>query len=150
MYILNNIHDRQYRNEHPDISNVVFDISEKQIKNVKNSDWNTIKEGSIVCVIKSSRKISTFFVVDSLTNTATADQKHGEIQVLTGRVIAKLASDENMTTVLNRHGVTHPHLPKNKFGAGLCVANIGNGLDDLPVKIAGGETNLGDVIASHA
>lgn len=150
MYILNNINDRQYRKEHPGISNVVFDISEKQLKSSKNNDWNAITAGSIVCVVKSSRKISTFFVVESNTRAETADQEQGVAYVITGRVIAKLVNDENMTTLLNRHGVTHPHLPKNKFGVGLCVANIGDGLDNLSVKIAGGVANLGEVIANHA
>ncbi len=65
MYLLNNIHDRDYRKEYPDIRNVIFDISEKQLKSPKNNDWNNLLEGEIVCVVKSSRKISIFFIVES-------------------------------------------------------------------------------------
>ena len=56
MFILSNINDRNYRKEYPDINHVVFDITEKQLKNLKNNDWNDISEGSIVCVVQDSRK----------------------------------------------------------------------------------------------
>ena len=97
---------------------------------------------------KTQEKISTFFVVESNTITEVVDPENGATYVITGRVIAKLVNDENMTTLFNRHAVDHPSLPKNKFKVGFIVANIGNSLDNLPVKATSGVMKLGLVVAS--
>lgn len=138
MYILNNIHDRNYRSIYKEIENVIFDISEKQISNTKNSAWNEISVGSIVCVVRSSRKISTFFRVKSKYGIGDTDPDYGETYVLTGEVIAKLTKEADMTTLLNKYDVTHPYLPDNKFSIGFNVANLGNSLDKLAVGVKGG------------
>ena len=150
MYILNNIHNRNYNKEYQDINNVIFDISEKQLTNVKNKDWNDISKGNVVCIVKSSKKISTFFVVDSNIATGIVSPEDGETYVLTGHVIAKLQYDESIFSLFNKHGVSHPYLPNNKFSIGCIVANIGNSLDNLSVKIFSGVATLGDVAANHA
>ena len=150
MYILNNIYDRNYKKEYPDFDNVIFDISEKQLNNAKNKDWKDISKGNIVCVVKSSRKISTFFLVESIKATGIISSENGEAHVITGRVIAKLKKEEGMSSLLNKHNVVHPYLPKNKFGIGLNVANIGNSLDSLSVHVSGGISNLGEVVANYA
>ena len=54
MFLLNNIYDRPYADIYPDIRNVVFDISDAQLKNAKNQDWHKIGTGSLVCVVNSS------------------------------------------------------------------------------------------------
>ena len=48
-----------------------------------------------------------------------------------------------MTTLFNKHDITHPHLPDNKFSIGFNVANINSALDSLEVRTKLGVTNLG-------
>ena len=150
MYILNNKHDRNYKKEYTYFDNVIFVISENQLNNTKNKDWKDISKGSIVCVVKSSKKISTFFLVESNLSTGINSSEDGEDHVITGRVIAKLKKSENITVLFNKHKVVHPYLPKNKFGVGFIVANIGNSLDSLSVQVSNGTSSLGEVITSYA
>src|SRR5207244_3367405 len=89
MFLLNNIHDRDYAAIYPDIGNVVFDISDAQLKSTKNRDWYDIGNGSIVCVVNSSRKISTFYRIDANIRTEMTDES-GNQHVVTGSVVAKL------------------------------------------------------------
>ena len=145
MFILNNIHDRNYKAFYPNIKNVIFDISDKQLNNEKNKDWNKIKKGSIVCVIKSSRKFSTFYKVDENFKTNKCDPVDGYAHVLIGEVIAKTINDEDMESLLNRFNVEHPYLPGNKFSIGFNVADLGDKLGQLIVKTKDGESILNTI-----
>jgi hypothetical protein len=145
MFILNNINDRDYRNDYPTISNVIFDISEKQLGNQKNAAWNDISEGSIVCVVKSSRKISTFFKIKSKFSLGYDDPEYGETHVLTGEVIAKLERGSDMEAFLNLHKVSHQYLPGNKFSIGFNVADIGHSIDSVSVISGAGQSTIGQL-----
>jgi hypothetical protein len=150
MFILNNINGRKYRSIYPDLKNVIFDMSDKQLSNAKNKDWSSISKGSIVCVIGSSRRISTFCVADEIIETDNIDPEEGASHVLIGRVIAKTMIDEDMSVLLKRFGVSHPHLRGNKFSIGFNVAYLEESFDDLPVKVKNGESTLKEVIESQA
>jgi hypothetical protein len=63
MFLLINIHDRKYKPLYPGIRDVIFDIPENQLNNIKNHDWQQIKSGGVVGGVNSTRKISTFYVV---------------------------------------------------------------------------------------
>jgi hypothetical protein len=136
MFLLNNIHDRKYRPIYPDIPGVIFDISDKQLANVKNHDWNQIEPGNIACVVNSSRKISTFCKVTTRYKTDVVEHD-GHLHVVTGVVIAKLHDDIDMTTLLNRFGIKSKYLKGNQFSIGFNVANLRSDLDALIVKIEG-------------
>jgi len=148
MFLLNNIRDRDYRKDYPNINNVIFDISEKQLSNEKNSDWYKLKKGSIACVVKSTRKVATFFVVESVIKTGINDDSLGELNVVTGRVVAKLSPSKDMTGLLNSYKVSHIYLPNNKFSIGFNIASIGDGLNNLSVKAKTGNTTIGLLSAS--
>ena len=94
MYIFNNIHDRDYKSEYPEETKVIFDISEKQIGNAKNSDWSSLTSGDIACVVTSSRKISTFFKVTEIKGLGDSHPTDGETFILRGEVVAKLPKEE--------------------------------------------------------
>jgi hypothetical protein len=146
MFLLNNIHDRNYKKFYPDANKVIFDISQKQLSNVKNSPWNDIKQGDIVCVVKGSRKISTFYQVTSKFGLKDNDPEYGETFLLTGEVIAKLENEINMETLLNRLNVEHKYLPDNKFSIGFNVACLSNCFDSVLVKTRSGSVPLGALI----
>lgn len=146
MFILNNINDRNYKVIYKDINNVIFDISQKQLENTKNKDWFDITQGDIVCIVKSSRKICTFYIVDENKKTDIFEPKDGASHIITGKVIAKTLKEEEMSSILNRLGVEHPYLPNNKFSIGFNVANLHNQMNDLPVKTKDGQTTLKAVI----
>lgn len=150
MFILSNIHDRNYKDIYPDIENVIYDISDKQLNNEKNKDWKKISIGSIVCVIKSSRKISTFYKVDKNTKTNIHDPVDGYAHVLIGKVIGKTIKDEDMEFLLNRFDVNHPYLPSNKFSIGFNVADIGGKLGDLAIKTKDGECFVKEIDVKQA
>lgn len=57
MFLLNNIHDRDYKSIYPNIKNVIFDLSDDQLRNKKNSSWKRIHKGAIVCVVKRLRNV---------------------------------------------------------------------------------------------
>jgi hypothetical protein len=149
MYILNNINDRNYKSEYKDIRNVIFDISEKQLENNKNKDWFDITHGNIVCVIKSSRKICTFYIVEENKKTKIIDPIYGATHVITGKVIAKTLKEEDMSSILNRLGVSHPYLPNNKFSIGFNVAYVGEQMNELPVKTKNGQETLKTVVENN-
>ncbi len=134
MYIFNNIHDRDYKSEYPEETKVIFDISEKQIGNAKNSDWSSLTSGDIACVVTSSRKISTFFKVTEIKGLGDSHPTDGETFILRGEVVAKLPKEDDMQKILTKFKVQHKYLPKNQFSIGFNVANLGRLLDGLGVK----------------
>jgi hypothetical protein len=137
MFLLNNIYDRPYDKLYPKIPRVVFDISKSQLGNVKNADWGKIGPDSIVCVVNSSRKISTFWRIDR--NFEAELDGETELQhVITGMVVAK-APDPDMTPLLNKFKVSSRYLPKNQFSIGFNVADLGSALDDLEVTVRDGQ-----------
>jgi len=143
MFLLNNIRDRDYRKHYPNINNVIFDISEQQLLNARNSDWGKLRKGSIACVVKSTKKVATFFVVDSVIKTGIKDDSLGELSVVIGSVVAKLSPSKDMTGLLNSYKVTHNYLPNNKFSIGFNIASIGDSLNNLSVKARNGNTTIG-------
>ena len=147
MFILNNSNDRNYRKLYPDLKNIVFDISDKQLNNAKNAIWKDISEGDIVCVVTSTKKVSTFFVIDSNVPSGCTDGDSGETYIVTGHIVAKTKYEEDMTTLFNRHEVSHVNLPKNKFSVGVVVADVGESLDQVPVKTSSGATTVGEIEA---
>ncbi|MBX2850073.1 MAG: hypothetical protein KTR16_17230 [Acidiferrobacterales bacterium] len=148
---MSNIQDKNYWEIYPETEDVFFDISAKQLKNKKNQDWSTIKEGSLVCVIMSSRKVSTFFKVSAIIEIDNSDQTEESRYVLTGQVVAKSDDREDVTRLLNKFQVQHTSLPKNKIGVGFKIADIKDGWDELLVKVAdGSEKTLGEVKVDSA
>lgn len=149
MYLLSNIQDRNYWEEYPNTEGIIFDISDKELKNRKHRDWLSIEQGSIVCVILSSKKVSTFYRVTEVIETEKEDDENGRFHALTGDVVAKFDDRDDVTQLLNKMDVKHANLPKNKIGVSFKIADLGSGLDDLDVKTAGGVTQkLGELKAS--
>lgn len=153
MFLLNNIHDRDYRSIYPNIQNVIFDLSDDQLRNAKNSDWRRIHEGVIVCVIKrlenkESVNINTFYRVQRKFKTDVPDESGNLQYVIVGPVVAKLKPEEDMTTVLNRFQVSNKHLPGNKFSRGFNVADLGGQLAALQVTDGSRETTIGELEAA--
>jgi hypothetical protein len=148
MFLLNNIHNRNYKKCYPTESDVIFDISEKQLGNVKNAAWNELRKGSIVCVVTSTRKISTFFKVTEIKGLGDNDPDCGETFILLGVVIAKLMPESNMGLLLSKFSVKHQYLTNNKFSIGSNVAELGSVLDSLEVKTRSGIKNVGELKAS--
>ncbi len=150
MFLLSNIQDRNYWEDFSDIEGVIFDITDKVLKNRKNKDWFLIKEGSIACVIMSTRKVSTFYrvkeIIEQAVNNA-GDEAEKELRyLLVGEVVAKSDDREDVTRLLNKHSVSHPNLPKNKIGVAFKIADIGNGLDEIIIKTAEGSScKLGEL-----
>lgn len=149
MFLLNNIHDRNYKEVynglHPLNNKIVFDINDFQLKSKKNEDWLKIKSGNIVCVIKSSRKISTFYRIALKEVTNLDEGEKGFEHVIVGDVIAKLETPQDMTTLLNKFGIRHKYLNENKFSNGFNVVDLGSDLDELIVISNKGITKLGDL-----
>ena len=145
MFLLNNIYDRPYREIYPSIQNVVFDISDRQLENSRNADWQDITSGNVVCVVSSTRKMSTFYVVDASFKTDLLDPVQGAQHVITGKVIAKLQPELDMTSVLNKYSVNHPLLPGNKFSIGFNVANLRDALSALTLRTGKGVLTLGQI-----
>jgi hypothetical protein len=139
MFILCNVHDRNYRAIYPDIPNVIFDISDAQLGNAKNDAWHAIVPGNIVCVVKSSRRISSFYRVEAKRKTEVKAEADGFRHVITGKVIGKLPQDQDMTFWLNKHKVTSQYLPANKFSIGFNVANLGDTLDSVELVTKNGQ-----------
>jgi hypothetical protein len=144
MFLLNNIHDRNYDRVFPGLRNVRFDLSEVQISNAKNSDWQKITPGSIACVVNSTRKISTFYLIESREPTNEVEDS-SRLHVITGVVVGKLPDEPEMTTLLNRYAVRHPELPNNQFSIGFNVADLGDQLDKLKVTAHGQVLTLGEL-----
>jgi hypothetical protein len=144
MFIFSNIHERQYKKIYPDIQKVIFDICDKQLNSQKNADWHNIIAGDIACVIRSSRKLSTFYKVRSIEASDIVDPQDGTSHVLIGEIVAKAEVEQDMELVFNRYGVHHRYLPNNKFSIGFNVADLGDALDALPVRSSQGKS-LGEV-----
>ena len=142
MFLLNNIHDRDYRTIYSELDNVIFDMSDAQLSNSRNGAWHDIAQGSIICVVRSSRKISTFFRVEALRRTEVTDDNGNYQNVIIGPVVAKLPSALDMTCLLNKCKVKHPHLPDNKMSIGFNVADLGDSLGELEVITKEGSCNL--------
>ena len=145
MFLLCNVHDRDYRAIYPDIPDVIFDISDSQLSNVKNDPWNAIEPGAIVCVVKSSRRVSTFYRVEAKRKTHVKDEAGDAQHVITGPVIGKLPQDQDMTFWLNRYNVTSRYLPANKFSIGFNVANLGDALDSVELNVGGTRRTIGEL-----
>lgn len=135
MFLFNNIHDRDYRNEYPSIPNVIFDISDSQLNNVMNAPWAEIKAGDICCVVSSSRKMTIFYRVTDRFKTTKSDDHGGFQHVIIGNVVGRLSNPPSMTALLNRFNVKHKYLRKNQFTNGFNVANLGDVLGALVVQI---------------
>jgi hypothetical protein len=145
MFLLNNTHERVYAKIYPSIRHVAFDISESQLNNVRNRDWVDIVEGSIVCVVNSTRKISTFRRIDGKRSTGVVDESGNLLHVITGPVIGKLPQDVDMTTLLKNYGISHPSLPRNVFSIGFNVANLRVALDALALTTKNGMKTLAEL-----
>ncbi len=153
MFLLNNIHNRDYKSIYPNVRDVIFDLSDDQLRNAKNSDWKRIHEGAIVCVIKRIEKkesvnINTFYRVERKFRTDVPDENGSLQYVIVGPVVAKLKPEEDMTTVLNRFQVSNTHLPGNKFSRGFNVADLGDQLAALRVTDGSRETTIGELEAT--
>jgi hypothetical protein len=144
MFLLNNIRDRSYATIYPDLKNVVFDISDTQLNNVKNKVWQDIQKDSIVCVVNGTRMISTFYRIEENLKTDVVDE-NGHQHVIRGTVVAKLPKDEEMRKFLSNAGIKHPSLPRSMFSVGVNVANLHDALDSLVVKTKKGVASLGDL-----
>jgi hypothetical protein len=144
MFLLNNTHDRPYATIYPDLKNVVFDISDTQLSNAKNKDWEQIGKDSIVCVVNGTRMISTFYRVEENLKTDIVNE-NGHQHVIRGTVVAKLPKDEEMRKFLSNAGVKHPSLPRSMFSVGVHIANLSDALDALVVKTKKGVASLGDL-----
>ncbi len=142
MFIFNNIHDRNYKKIYESENKVIFDITEKQINNAKNGEWNEMAVGDIACVVGSSRKVSTFYVITEIKGLGDNDDEYGETFLLRGEVIAKPLKDQEMTTLLQKHGVEHKYLPNNQFSNGFNVGNLRDALGSLEVQTRGGIVSL--------
>jgi len=145
MFLLNNIHDKNYKKCYPTESDVIFDISEKQLGNIKNVAWSELREGSIVCVVTSTRKVSTFCKVTAIKALGDKDADCGETFLLFGVVIAKLMPESNMGLLFSKFSVKHQHLTNNKFSIGFNVADLGSVLDPLKVKTRSGVKSVGEL-----
>ena len=145
MFLLSNIRERKYRKLYPDMPNVIFDISDAQLKNKKNSDWQFLAPGTIVCVVQKTRKLSTFFRVDEKFKTDLSTPTGGALHVVTGSVAGKLDPSQNMTALLNKHGVSNPYLPNNQFSIGFNLADLGDALSDLQLDTPEGQMSMGEL-----
>lgn len=147
MFLLNNIHNRDYDSIYVGIDRVRFDLSEDQLRNARDSDWELIHEGAIVCVVTSSMKMSTFCRIERKFKADVRDE-NGDLQhVIVGDVVAKLEPARNMTAVLNEFGVSNKYLPGNQFSVGFNVAHLGHQLDSLRVTDGNKGTTIGELEA---
>lgn len=145
MFLLNNTHNKNYKKSYPTESDVIFDISEKQLGNIKNAAWNELREGSIVCVVTSTRKVSTFCKVTAIKSLGDKDADGGETFFLCGVVIAKLMPESNMGLLLSKFSVKHQYLTNSKFSIGSHVAELGSDLDSLQVKTRHGLKSISEL-----
>lgn len=144
LFLLNNIDDRKYAKIYPDFPGVVFDLNDEQLARPKNAAWTAITQNSIVCVVNSSRKVSTFYRIDN-TLRATPNDGSGEQSVIVGRVAAKI-EPYSMPALLNKFNVKHQHLSAhNQFTIGFNVADLGNQLDALEVFVNKMPVRLGSL-----
>ncbi len=136
MFLFNNIHDRNYHREYPNIPRVIFDISDAQLRNIMNSTpWNEIEAGDICCVVTGMHRMSTFYRVEERRTTTTPDSQGVLQYVITGKVVGIRDEEITMTALLNRYNVEHRYLRNNQFTIGFNVANLGDALGELVVRI---------------
>ena len=147
MFLLNNIHDRPYSRIYLGIQDVVFDMGESQLANSKNQDWLKMVAGDIACVISSTRKISTFYLISGIMDSKVVDPIEGKQYVATGKVVAKLDPAKDMTTLFNQYAVNHQYLPSNKLSIGFNVADLSNALDSLVLDTRSGKRTLAEIKA---
>ena len=145
MFLLNNTNNKNYKKSYPTESDVIFDITEKQLGNIKNAAWNELREGSIVCVVTSTRKVSTFCKVTAIKGLGDKDADCGETFLLFGVVIAKLMPESNMGLLLSKFSVNHQYLTNSKFSIGSHVAELGSDLDSLQVKPSHGLKSISEI-----
>ena len=135
MFILNNMHGRQHHKIYKTQdgqSRPIFDISDKQIKNIINVEWNELKVGDLACVVLESRKMSTIYKIDSKKEE---QDDNGEIQsVVRGHIVGKFEDENEYIDTLNNCHVTHDRLKNNKFPIGFNIANLGDQLDAVKVN----------------
>ena len=146
MFILNNKDNRDYKRIFTEVKGVIFDLSKKQISNKVNSDWLDISDGDLVCVISASRRMSTIYKVSPPMEYGEIDgEKGGVLYVITGKVVAKIPGEPEMTPLLNKFNAVHERLPRNQYSIGFNVANLGSQLDTLQVKSRTGLVSLADL-----
>lgn len=148
MFLLNNIHNRDYESVYGKVERVRFDLADSQLCNAKNSDWELIHEGAIVCVVTSSMKMSTFCRVERKFETDVPDENGSLQHVIVGPVVAKLKPESDMTAVLSRFHVSNKYLPGNKFSIGFNVADLGDQLASLGVWDGGRTITIGELEAA--
>lgn len=148
MFLLNNVHNRDYDSVYANIARVRFDLSDDQLRNARNSDWGRIHEGAIVCVVTRSMKMSTICRVEQKFKTDVPDDNGSLQHVITGPVVAKLKPEEDMTAVFNRLHVSNKYLRDSKFSIGFNVADLGEQLAALKVWDGSCWTTIGDLEAA--
>lgn len=150
MFLLNNIHNRDYETIY-NRKDVVFDLSENQLKNINNSAWRDIIKDSIVCVVTTNiqnqeRRIRNFYRIhQNFLSSVVSDNGNGYLHLITGELIARNNDNASMTALLNRYNVRHNLLPNNQFSIGFNVANLGDALNDLPLNTRDGIITLGEL-----
>jgi hypothetical protein len=147
MFILNNIHEKDHRKIYGKLDNkssAIFDISEKQINQAINSEWNEIQVGDLACIIFGSYKMSTVYRIDSI-ECAGADDENGKIYVLRGEVVGKIPNPLRYTKMLNKYQVKHEKLKNNKFSIGFNVCNLGLQLDSVEIKTNVSANTIGEL-----
>ena len=141
MFILNNIHDREYIKLYRSRGSAepIFDISQKQISLPKSGDWCDLKVGDLVSVVKSSRKLSRICQVASIGQANDEDVVHPDAadqHLIWGEPVARFKANilSDYSRILERHGVQHPHLRSYKFTVGFNIANLEGQLDLAEVE----------------
>jgi len=143
MFLLSNINNKDHKKAFPEESDVIFDISAKKLSSSKNSAWHELSVGSVVCVVKSTRKVSTFYTVTSIKGLGDSESKDGETFILSGVITAKLVPEFDMRLLFDKLEVEHKSLPSNKFSSGFNIADLGVSLDSLEVKTSSGPKTIG-------
>lgn len=133
-----------YRSIFISIPDVIFDLSEAQLKSKTNGAWEAIRPGSIACVIASSRKVSAIYKIDAKMRTDVFEDS-SRLHVITGKVVGRLPSDVDMQTLLKRFSVDHRELPGNTFSIGFNLTDLGGDLDALEIKTRCGTTTVGEL-----
>lgn len=94
---------------------------------MKNAGWGKVGPGSIVCVVNSSRKISTFWRIDR--NFEAELEGEAELQQSITGIVVAMASDLDMTPLLNKFKVNSRYQEsiQHRFN----VADLGSDSHDL-------------------
>lgn len=148
MFILNNIHGRDHKGLYPQSGgqgHAIFDITEKQVNSIVNSDWKEMRIDDLVCVVGNSYKISTIYKINTIDAVGLAGEGYGEIILVKGEVVGKPLQDLQYDTLLRRHEVKHERLNNYQFCNGFNVANLGSQLDSLKLKSKVNANTLGEL-----